>query len=159
MPDTPERKPESIVALDFGLRRIGVAVGQQVTDSASPLGVVGNGPNGPDWNLLERLVAEWRPTRLIVGMPSHADGSASDLAPAIAAFIDGLRRFGKPVESVDENLSSHEAGALLRRLRASGKRGRISKEMVDAASAVLIAERWLRAAREPNGRENDRRLV
>jgi RNase H-fold protein (predicted Holliday junction resolvase) len=92
-------------------------------------------------------------------MPSHADGSASDLAPAIAAFIDGLRRFGKPVESVDENLSSHEAGALLRQQRASGKRGRISKEMVDAASAVLIAERWLRDAREPNGRENDRRLV
>lgn len=159
MPDTPEHKPESIVALDFGLRRIGVAVGQQVTDSASPLGVIDNGPNGPDWNSLERLMAEWRPTRLVVGMPSHADGSPSDLAPAIGEFIDALRRFGKPIEPVDENLSSHEAADLLRRQRAGGKRGRISKEMVDATSAVLIAERWLRAAREPIGRENDRRLV
>lgn len=159
MPDTPERRPESILALDFGLRRIGVAVGQQITDSASPLGVISNGTNGPDWKSLERLVDEWRPTRLVVGMPTHMDGSPSDLSDAVTAFMQALRRFDLPVDPVDENLSSREAGELLRQQRAAGKRGRISKELIDSTAAVLIAERWLHAASTAFGREKDIRLV
>lgn len=159
MPDTPERRPESILALDFGLRRIGVAVGQQVTDSASALGVVGNGPNGPDWRTLEKFLAEWRPARLVVGMPTHRDGTPSELSGAIVEFMEALRRFDRPVESVDENLSSHEASERLRQQRAAGTRGRISKDMIDSMAAVLIAERWLRGARESMAREKDSRLV
>lgn len=140
MPGTPE----TILAFDFGLRRIGVAVGQRITDSANPLDVVNNGSQGPDWSRIDRLVAEWRPTRLIVGLPLHADGSKSDIGVAASAFAEDLGRFGLPVEAVDERYSSIEARDQLREERKQGRRGRIRKEMIDGAAAQLIAERWLK---------------
>jgi len=140
MPGTPE----TVLAFDFGLRRIGVAVGQQVTDSARPLGVVRNADTGPDWAHIETLVAEWRPQRLVVGMPHHADGSASELGNKVERFVAGLGRFGLPVETVDERYSSIDAQELLKSRRAVGLEGRIRKELIDAAAAVLIAERWLK---------------
>ncbi len=140
MPDTPE----TILAFDFGKRRIGVAVGQQVTFSASPLKFVANGPEGPDWQQIAALVSDWRPHRLIVGMPNHADGSASDIGKDVEDFIDDLGRYAMPVESVDERYSSLEAEQQLKSERAAGMRGRITKDMIDSAAAVLIAERWLK---------------
>ncbi len=135
--------PETILAFDFGLRRIGVAVGQQVTASANPLEVVRNGAKGPDWAAIENLVREWQPARIIVGMPLRADGSPAEIAQEIQTFISELARFGRPVETVDETFSSLEAEELLKAERAAGLRGRISKEMIDSAAATLIAERWL----------------
>lgn len=140
MPDTPE----TILAFDFGARRIGVAVGQQVTDSASPLGVVANGANGPDWARLESLVREWHPDRLIVGMPFHKDGSASDTTAMVESFVTDLGRFGIEIEAVDERYSSVEAQSLLKEERTRGRKGRIRKGMIDSAAATLIAERWLK---------------
>jgi len=144
MPGTPE----TILSFDFGLRRIGVAVGQQITETASPLGIVTNGEDGPDWAGISVLVNEWRPARLIVGTPGHVDGSPSDIGNAARDFACALERFDLPVESVDERYSSLEAEALLREQRRQGKRGRIGKADVDAAAAVLIAERWLKKARQ-----------
>ncbi len=140
MPGTPE----TIIAFDFGLRRIGVAVGQQVTNSANPVETVGNNDNGPDWRRIAELVGEWRPQRLVVGMPSHADGSPSKIGNIVREFITELGRFDLPVETVDERFSSVEAEAWLKTRRASGRRGRIRKEMIDSAAATLIAERWLK---------------
>ena len=140
MPGTPE----TIIAFDFGKRRIGVAVGQQVTKSASPRGTISNGENGPDWQRVESLVREWRPDRLIVGMPMHADGSPADLAEVVNAFIAQLGRFDLPVETVDERYTSVEAESLLKAQRAAGVRGRISKETIDSVAAAVIAERWLK---------------
>ena len=144
MPGTPE----TIIAFDFGQRRIGVAVGQQVTSSANPLGAVKNGVHGPDWNQIESLVKEWRPDRLIVGMPLHADGTPSDLSEIVDTFIAQLDRFSLPVESVDERYTSVEAEALLKSQRADGRRGRISKETIDSVAAAVIAERWLKKEHE-----------
>lgn len=140
MPGTPE----TILAFDFGLRRIGVAIGQQVTNSARPLDVVANGNKGPDWSRIAALIKEWRPERLIVGMPSHADGSPSEIGNIVNTFITDLERFDLPIESVDERYSSLEAQAVLKAQRAEGLRGRISKAMIDSAAATLIAERWLK---------------
>ena len=139
MPDTPE----TILAFDFGLRRIGVAVGQQVTASANPLAVIRNSDDGPDWTAITELVHEWQPARIIVGMPVHADGSPSEISTRVREFIGELGRFKRPVETEDERYSSLEAGELLKSERARGLRGRISKEMIDSAAATLIAERWL----------------
>lgn len=136
--------PETILAFDFGKRRIGVAVGQQVTSSASPLAVVTNGPGGPEWASIETLVGDWQPSRLIVGMPTNADGSPAEIGESVAAFIDQLGRYSLCIETVDERYSSLEAEELLRSRRKSGQKGRINKEMIDAAAAVLIAERWLK---------------
>jgi putative Holliday junction resolvase len=140
MPGTPE----TIIAFDFGLRRIGVAVGQQVTNSANPLGAIGNGEDGPDWARIASLIREWQPARLIVGMPAHADGSPSGLGKFATAFMHDLARFDLPVDAVDERYSSVEAEALLKSRREQGLRGRISKADIDAAAATLIAERWLK---------------
>ncbi|MDH3440766.1 MAG: Holliday junction resolvase RuvX [Gammaproteobacteria bacterium] len=140
MPGTPE----TIIAFDFGLRRIGVAVGQQVTNSARPLESVSNGDGGPDWQRIEAIVREWGPQRLIVGMPMHADGSPSEIGKTVRKFIEALGRFELPVEAVDERYSSIEAEAVLKSQREEGLRGRISKEAIDSAAATLIAERWLK---------------
>lgn len=144
MPDTPEiLASETLLAFDFGHRRIGVAIGQQITASARPLGAAGNGPSGPDWSKISHWIDEWQPDRLIVGMPLHADGTPSELSADTLGFINELGRFERPVESIDERYSSLEARELLKAERASGRRGRIDKESIDATAAMLIAERWL----------------
>lgn len=160
MPGTPDstphgtprsQSPQTVLAFDFGLRRIGVAIGQDVTGSASPLRTLIQGPSGPDWDEIGTVIAEWQPTRLVVGMPSHADGSPSEIAARVRGFMAGLERFGLPVSSVDERYSSLEGGELLKAARAAGTRGRIGREMIDSAAAVLIAERWLKQNRRSHG--------
>ncbi len=141
MPGTPDN-PETIVAFDFGLRRIGVAVGQEVTASANPIAAIRNTDSGPDWQAIEGIIGEWRPARLVVGMPLHEDGSPSEMGAHIKVFIAELGRFDLPVEQVDERYSSLEAGELLKTERAAGLRGRIKKEAIDSMAAALIAQRW-----------------
>jgi putative Holliday junction resolvase len=146
MPATPDTaRPETILAFDYGRRRIGVAVGQQITASASALGAVGNGDNGPDWSRIESMIADWQPARLVVGLPLLPDGSPSELGEVVREFRVALERFGLPIESVDERYSSLEAESLLKEQRRAGLRGRIRKEAIDAAAAVTIAERWLQS--------------
>ena len=135
--------PETIVAFDFGLRRIGVAVGQDITGSASPLGVVSNSDKGPDFDRIDALIKEWRPTRLIVGLPLHIDGSPGDLEPVIGKFVLALQRYELPIKRVDERHTSQEAEQTLISARQSGSRGRIRKEHIDSAAAVIIAQRYL----------------
>jgi putative Holliday junction resolvase len=139
MPDTPE----TILAFDFGLRRIGIAVGQSVSGSASPAGVVTNRDSGPDTGAIARLIHEWQPERLVVGIPVREGGLASEMDGPVEKFIGLLGKFGLPVDAVDEHASSLEAEERLRQSRAAGERGRISKEAVDAMAAVIIAERYL----------------
>lgn len=135
--------PKTILAFDFGLRRIGIAVGQEITASASPIGVVANRETGVDFERIANLVREWRPAALVVGMPTHADGSPSDLQVPVRTFIEDLGQFGLPVHTVDERYTSIEAERVLKTAREQGTRGRISKDMIDSAAAVFIAERYL----------------
>ncbi len=135
--------PETILAFDYGLRRIGVAVGQDVTASASPVGVVANGEDGVDHDRIRAIIREWHPTRLVVGMPTHADGSPGAMTAAVEAFIDELAQYGLPISTIDERYSSLEAEQALKNARKQGSRGRISKQDIDAAAAVFIAERYL----------------
>lgn len=139
--------PETIIAFDFGLRRIGVAVGQQVTNSSNALETIANGESGPDWLRIDEIIREWGPQRLIVGMPLHADGSPSETSERVSSFVAELDRFELPIETVDERYSSVEAQAVLKSKRAGGLRGRISKESIDSTAAMLIAERWLKNER------------
>lgn len=136
-------QPRTVLCFDFGSRRIGVAVGQDVTGSASPLGVIVNRADGIDYAHIERLIAEWRPTGLVVGMPVHLDGSVTELQPAIDAFIAALTRYELPIATVDERYTSVEAERILKEARAAGRSRRISREMIDSTAAVLIAERFL----------------
>ena len=140
----PEASPATtIIAFDIGLRRIGIAVGQTVTGSASPLGIVVNSDAGPDFERISTLLKEWKPDMLILGLPLHANGSNGEMSQHVRAFAKDLERFQLPIELVDERHSSQEAEAKLKAARQSGSRGRIKKEHVDSAAAVLIAERFL----------------
>jgi putative Holliday junction resolvase len=136
-------RPRTILAFDFGLRRIGVAVGQDVTGSASPLGVVANRESGMDHERIAALIREWKPTEIVVGMPAHADGSPSEMQIPVNAFVKELERYDLPIATVDERFTSVEAERVLKDARAAGTSGSISKEMIDSAAAVLIAERYL----------------
>ena len=147
MPDTPDFDPKTILAVDFGLRRIGIAVGQSITGSASPLGVVRNGEEGPDFDSLGKLIDEWQPSLIVVGMPRHVDETPSDMTAHVESFIEELRRYDLPIETIDERNTSTEARAVLKNARATGSRGRIRKEMIDSAAAVFIAERYLTSPR------------
>lgn len=143
MPDTPEPGSGTILALDYGLRRIGIAFGQSVTGTAGPAGVVTNTGDDRTFEAIARLIDEWRPSGLVVGLPLHADGSPGDMHARVENFVRDLGRFGLPVATVDERYTSREAEAILKDARAAGTRGRISKEAIDGAAAVLIAERYL----------------
>jgi putative holliday junction resolvase len=133
------------LGIDFGQRRIGVAVGSAESGGGTPLGVVANRGNEPDWPALDRLVREWRPAVLVVGKPYNLDGSNHGLTPLIDRFCEHLSdRYALPVVRVDERLSSHEAAERLRETRQSGRRGRrVRKEDIDAISAVILLENWL----------------
>jgi putative holliday junction resolvase len=137
---------EVLLAFDYGARRIGVAVGQTTTGTASPAGVVGVAAT-PNWAALEHCVRQWSPARLLVGLPYNMDGSETVLTGACRAFAGELaRRFRLPVEFVDERLTSLAAQADLRDVRRSGARKRrVTREDVDANAARLILESWLRA--------------
>jgi putative Holliday junction resolvase len=134
------------MAFDYGARRIGVAVGQTTTCSASPAGVV-QVRGKPDWSALERCLRDWSPSRLLVGLPYNMDGTDTVLTATCRAFADDLaRRSGLPVELVDERLTSAAATADLREARRSGARTRrVRREDIDAHAARLILETWLRA--------------
>lgn len=145
MPDEPGKRSTvtSVLAFDFGLRRIGVAIGQTVTGSASPLGVVDNTPNGPDHSRIAALIGEWRPDGIVVGMPYQAGGHTGDIGAAIRDFVAELAAYGLPVSTIDEAHSSQEAEATLKAARQRGSRGRVKKQDIDAAAAVRIAERFI----------------
>jgi putative holliday junction resolvase len=139
----PERV-ETLVALDFGLKRIGIATGDTLTRTARPRTTVVNGLQGPDWRAIERVLADTRPARIAVGEPYNADGSVSALTEAARRFAAELaQRSQLPVDLVDERWSSQDAGERLRDARASGEhRRRVTKEEVDAVAAAVILERW-----------------
>jgi putative holliday junction resolvase len=145
----PERGPSPdsvsiILAIDFGLRRIGLASGDTLTRSAHPHSTLTNGPAGPDWAALQRVLTDLRPARIAVGEPYNADGSESPLTAAARRFAAELQqRCSLPVDLVDERWSSQDAQERLRAARASGVRTRrVSHEDIDAAAAAVILERW-----------------
>ena len=128
-----------VLAFDYGLRHIGVAVGTAITGTATPLSALSAKDGTPDWNKIERLLSEWEPERLLVGLPLNMDGSESEMAQRARKFANRLHgRFGLPVETWDERLSSFEArGMILEKGRRDFK-----ERGVDSLSAALILESW-----------------
>ena len=136
----------TVLGFDFGLKRIGIAVGQTLTASARPLVTVKTLDDQPDWNAIDRVVESWLPARLIVGLPTQLDGSEHPLAAVVRQFAAELqRRYSIPVELVDERLSSHEAAQIV--VAAGGRRvaphQRTAKETLDRIAAQVILETWL----------------
>lgn len=132
--------PGTYLGFDFGTRRLGIAVGESLTGAARPLTTLACRDGQPDWSTLDRLIAEWRPTALVVGRPCHADGAASDSTRGAERFARRLAgRTELAVHVIDERLSSHEAAE---RLRERGTSGRGQQASVDAVAAEVILESW-----------------
>ena len=136
---------QTLLAFDFGRKRIGIACGDTLTATAGPRPAAGVTASGPDWVAIEREVRTMQPHLLIVGAPYNADGSPGALAKDANGFAAELeRRFRIPVKRVDERWSSLQANERLKTQRASGERKRrIRKEDIDSAAAAVILERWL----------------
>jgi putative Holliday junction resolvase len=143
--------PETLLAFDFGLRRIGIASGDTLTRQAAPRPAVLAGPGGPDWQAIAREVRALAPAALVVGAPYNADGSEGALSQAARRFAGELAtRFALPVHLVDERFSSLEAAQALKARRASGeRRRRVQRADVDSAAAAVILARYLAGEGSP----------
>jgi putative Holliday junction resolvase len=132
----------TVLAFDFGLRQIGVAVGNTALKTAQPLTVVAAKNGKPDWQVLEKLVNQWQPDLLVVGDPLNMDGSASEMSARAEKFARRMHgRWGTPFEMADERLSSFEAKQDMREL---GHRGDYKEKPIDSYAAELILQTWFR---------------
>jgi putative holliday junction resolvase len=132
-----------LVAFDFGLRRIGIATANRETGTASPLTTL-HVDRDPPWADIDRVIDDWRPGQLVVGVP-EGEGAAA-IARRARSFAARLaERYGLPVATVDETLTSAAAETELAEKRRSGYlRRRVGKGGVDRVAACLIAEQWMR---------------
>lgn len=126
--------PATLLCFDFGTKRIGVAVGQTLTDTASPLEIITVRNNRPDWERIGALISQWQPQALVVGNPLNMDGSRHPIGAVVDAFVRKLQgRYRLPVLRADERLTTVEA-----RSRQPG-----SSDAVDHVAAQVILEGWL----------------
>ncbi len=136
----PETPPRTLLGFDFGTRRIGVAVGQELTHTATALVTLNSPDGGPDWASISRLIEEWQPDALVVGLPLNLDGSESESSRLARRFGNRLTgRYNLPVFTADERLSSNEAEAIL------AEQGHFEKADIDKLAAQLILQSWLEA--------------
>jgi putative Holliday junction resolvase len=147
-PDHAAPAARTVPSFDYGLRRIGVAVGNTLTGTADALATVAASDGTPDWRAVDRLVADWRPAAMVAGVPYNEGGDSGPMARAALRFADELgSRYGIEVHRVDERLSSCEAEDALRERRRSGaKARRVRRGDVDREAARLLLLQWLRGA-------------
>lgn len=131
----------TLLGFDFGMKSIGVAVGQEITASARPLGSLKARDGIPNWDEVGKWLKEWQPDLLVVGLPLNMDGSEQPLTQNVRRFAGRLQgRFGLQVAFQDERLTTTDARA---RLFAHGGYRALDKGRVDAVSAQLILESWM----------------
>ena len=135
-----DERPEQVLGLDYGTRKIGLASGQVITGSATALPALACRDGAPDWQALARVISEWRPQALVVGLPLNMDDSESELSARARRFARQLEgRFDLPVWLVDERLSTREARDRLGERYRGGPDPR-----VDSEAAVLMIEGFYR---------------
>ena len=131
----------SILGFDFGTKSIGIAVGQTITQSATPLTSLKARHGQPNWDQLATIFNEWQPKLCVVGLPLNMDGTEQLVTQQARKFAQRLHgRFGVTIALQDERLTTTEAKA---RLFEIGGYQRLSKGEVDAVSAVMILEQYM----------------
>jgi len=142
---------DTVLAFDFGTRKIGVAVGDTRIGVAHPLTTIRGEATAPRFAAIAELVAEWRPATLVVGRPLHADGREHAMTTRAERFACSLEgRFHLRVARMDERFTTRSADAAL---REAGARGAARRDARDAVAAQLILQSWLdlqqKGARDP----------
>lgn len=134
----------TVLAFDFGEKRIGVATGETLLGSAHPLTVIRAESNDQRFAEIGKLIAEWQPERLVVGLPTHVDGTPHEMTRLATKFAQRLeKRFQLPVSLADERLTSLDAEA---RLRETGRNAKSAKPLLDAVAAQLILQTWFESS-------------
>ena len=129
---------QTVIGFDYGERRIGIATGQVITSSATPLTTLNTINQKPDWHGIEKIINEWKPDALIVGQPLFLDGSDSEMTKKAERFsrqLDG--RFHLRVYLINESLTSFEAEQHLT------KKNQHNKQEIDKIAAAIIVQSWL----------------
>ncbi len=145
MPKTPKKPEKIIIGFDFGLRHIGVAIGQSVTQTATPLATLTARDGVPNWSEVQEILEKWHPNDLVVGIPLHLDGTTQPMTFCARRFMNKLRaRFKIPTHAVDERLSTWEA-----KTRAPVKiihhpsKAKAHVDEMHAYAAVVLIEQWM----------------
>lgn len=128
----------TVMGFDYGTKHIGIAIGETLTQTSSPLTTTHPVKQKPDWDTIGQLIEEWQPNILVVGLPLNMDDSEMAITPRARRFSNQLQgRFKIDVDLIDEKLSTREAQNRLQttKIGASGK--------IDAMSAKIILETWL----------------
>lgn len=134
----------TLLAFDFGTKRIGVAIGDTLLARARPLTTIAAENNAARFSAIGKLIGEWQPVQLVVGLPCALDGSEHDMTARCRRFAHQLEgRFHLPVALVDERLSSNEAES---RLGEAGLNWRARKHQLDAVAAQIILQDYVQSA-------------
>lgn len=137
---SPSATSTTVLAFDFGEKRIGVAVGDLSLRIAHPLATIAAEDNASRFREVQKLITEWRPTRLVVGLPMHPDGTEHELTRLSRRFANRLEgRFHVAVSLIDERFTSTAAES---RLRETGARGESVRKSLDKAAACEILQSW-----------------
>ena len=143
MPDC-QSSSTVVLGFDFGIKRIGVAIGYAEVGVANPLAAICVEDNVSRFKAIDALIQEWKPGRLLVGMPTHADGTSHDMTLRAARFARQLKaRFHLPVEMVDERFTSLMAEQMLKESRGGKSKRNDQKGHVDSLSALQIVQDYL----------------
>jgi putative Holliday junction resolvase len=127
---------QTLLGFDYGRKRIGVAVGQTLTASATALTTVQARDGRPDWQAISRLIADWKPGALVVGIPYHMDGAEQAMTADAQRFCRQLEgRYGLPVHRAEERLTSYVV--------ESGLAHNTDRRTIDPLSAQVILQDWL----------------
>lgn len=141
MPNPIAENTEIYLAFDFGMRNIGVAVGQRITKTATALTILLAKNGVPNWQEISQLIKHWRPTALVVGVPLHMDGREQQITAAAKNFIEELRKhFALPVYAAEERLTTKSARE---QIFSSGGYKALQQEPIDSLAAKIILEGWL----------------
>lgn len=137
---TNDQAPKILIGFDFGMKRIGVAVGQTITQTARPLDTIQAKDGIPNWNAISTLIRKWLPGALVVGIPLNMDGTDQKITQHARQFAESLReQFKLPVHEMDERLTTKDAKE---RLFAEGGFKALQDGQVDRVAAQLILQNW-----------------
>lgn len=140
MTEKNKKLANKIMAFDFGMKRIGVAVGQTVTQSAQPLQTLHAKSGVPDWPTLDKLIKKWQPDLFVVGIPLNMDGTLQPISQHALLFAESLHaRYDLPVDNIDERLTTKDARE---RLFEQGGYKALQSGQVDQIAAQLILQNW-----------------
>lgn len=140
MPSTDYSQAKILIGFDFGMKRIGVAVGQSITKTARPLDTIQAKNGVPNWNAISKLINKWLPDAIIVGIPLNMDGTPQKLTTLAREFAKSLQeKLNLPVYEMDERLTTKAARE---KLFTEGGYKALQDGQVDRVAAQLILQNW-----------------